>query len=119
MAIWSGAVSFGLVNIPGSLQTAQENEQKINFKLEDKKDHSPVGYKYYNKTTGEDVERKDIVKTYEFEKGKRVEITPEELKSINQEASENLDIENFVPISEIDPLLFNKPYYLTPKAGAE
>lgn len=119
MAIWTGAVSFGLVNIPASLETAQETEQKISFKLEDKRDHSPVGYKYYNKNTGEDVDKKNIIKTFEFEKGKRVEITSEELKSVNQEASQNIDIENFVPLSEIDPLLFERPYYLSPKKGAE
>lgn len=119
MAIWTGAVSFGLVNIPASLETAQESGQKISFKLEDKNDHSPVGYKYYNKNTGEDVEKSDIIKTYEFEKGKRVEISSEELKGINQESSDNLEIENFVPLEEIDPLLFERPYYLTPKKGAE
>ncbi|MEX0797943.1 MAG: Ku protein [Bacteriovoracaceae bacterium] len=119
MAIWTGAVSFGLVNIPGSLQTAQETGEKLSFKLEDKRDHSPVGYKYYNKNTGEDVDKKDIIKTYEFEKGKRVEITSKEIKSINQEASENIDIENFVPMDEIDLLLFERPYYLVPKKGAE
>ena len=119
MPIWTGAVSFGLVNIPASLETAQESSQKINFHLEDKNDHSPVGYKYYNKTTGKDIERKDVIKTYEFEKGKRVEVTPEELKEINKESSENIEIENFVPIEEIDLLLFERPYYLTPKKGAE
>lgn len=119
MAIWSGSVSFGLVNIPGSLETAQEREKKLNFKLEDKRDHSPVGYKYYNKSTGEDVDKKDIVKTYEFEKGKRVEVSSEELKAINQEASGNIDIQSFVPFDQIDPMLFERPYYLSPKQGAE
>lgn len=119
MAVWSGSVSFGLVNIPGSLETAQESERKISFKLEDKRDRSPVGYKYYNKNTGEDVDKNDIVKTYEFEKGKRVEVTNEELKAVNQEASGNIDIESFVPFDKIDPLLFERPYYLAPKKGAE
>ena len=119
MAIWSGAISFGLVNIPGSLESAQESEQKLSFKLEDKHDHSPVGYKYYNKTTGKDVERKDIIKTYEFEKGKRVEISNDELKSLNLDTSQNIEIENFVAMEDIDPLLFERPYYIVPKKGAE
>ncbi len=119
MAIWKGSVSFGLVNIPCRLETAQETEQKVSFQMEDSADHSPVGYKYYNKTTGEDVPRDRIIKTYEYEKGKKVEITKEELSSINKDASDNIEIKSFVPLKEIDPLLFERPYYLVPQKGAE
>lgn len=119
MAIWKGSVSFGLVNIPCRLETAQESEEKVSFQMEDKQDHSPVGYKYYNKTTGEDVPRDRIIKTYEIEKGKKVEITKEELKSITEDASDNIEIKSFVPLKDIDLLLFERPYYLVPQKGAE
>lgn len=119
MAIWKGSISFGLVNIPCRLETAQESDEKISFQMEDSEDHSPVGYKYYNKSTGEDVPRDRIIKTYEYEKGKKVEITKEDLASINKEGSDNVEIKSFVPLSQIDPLLFEKPYYLVPQKGAE
>ena len=72
--IWSGAISFGLLNIPVSIMSSKE-EERLSFRLLDKRDNSPIGYKQYNKSTGREVDRKNIVKAYEHKKNAFVVLT--------------------------------------------
>jgi DNA end-binding protein Ku len=116
--IWSGAISFGLLNIPVSVMSAKE-EERLSFRMLDKKNHSPIGYKQYNKSTGREIDRKDIVKAYEFDKNQFVVITEEDFKRANPKATQTIDIEDFVNLKDVDILLFEKPYYLVPGKNGE
>ena len=114
-SIWTGSISFGLVTIPVSLRTAVE-EHDLKFTMLDKDDHSPIGYLHVNKKTGKEVEWADIVKGYEYKKGKYVVLAPEDFKKANVKANQLLEIEDFVDASEVDPMFFDKPYYIVPAA---
>lgn len=116
--IWQGSLSFGLVNIPISLESAQEKE-KIHFRMLDKKDHSPIGYKTINKRTGDEIPRSQIVKAYEHQKGEFIVITAKDFEKANVKATSTIDIEDFVSLDEVDPMLFEKPYYVVPRKGGE
>ena len=112
-SIWSGSISFGLVTIPVSLRTAVE-DRDLKFSMLDKDDLSPVGYQHVNKRTGKEVEWKDIVKGYQYKKGKYVVLGPEDFKRANVKANQLIEIEDFVDAAEVDPLFFEKPYYVVP-----
>lgn len=114
-ATWSGSISFGLVEIPVTLHLAEAPENEISFHMLDKRSMQPVGNKRYNKETGEEVEWGDIVKGYETDDGDWVILTPEEIQSANLEKSETIDILGFVEAEEIEPIYFDKPYYLKPQ----
>ena len=116
--LWKGSIAFGLVNIPVTLASAQE-EEKIHFRLIDKADHSPIGYKQINKSTGKEVTRASIVKGYEYKKGQYVLMSDADFKKANVKATRSIEIQDFVELSEIDPMLFEKPYYVLPQAGGE
>lgn len=116
--IWSGAISFGLLNIPVSVMSAKE-EERISFRMLDKRDNSPIGYKQYSKSTGKDIDRKNIIKAYEYDKNQFVEITDEELKNANPRSTQTIDIEDFINLKDVDFLLFEKPYYLVPGKNGE
>lgn len=116
--IWSGAISFGLLNIPVAVMSAKE-EERLSFKMLDKRNKAPIGYKQYNKTTGKEVTRKDIEKAYEYGKNKFVLITEEDFQKANPKATKTIDIEDFVSLAEVDVLLFEKPYYLVPGKNGE
>ena len=116
--MWKGSIAFGLVNIPIYLESATQ-EKKINFRLIDKSDHAPIGYKQYNKVTGKEITRSSIVKGYEYKKGEFVLMSEEDFKKANVKATDNIDIEDFVELTEIDPMLFEKPYYVVPQKGGE
>ncbi|MBI5642361.1 MAG: Ku protein [Deltaproteobacteria bacterium] len=113
-AIWKGSISFGLVNIPVGLYSAEKREEKIAFNLLDKHDLSPVGYKRYNKSTGEEVSAEDLVKGYEYEEGRYVVLGEEDFKQASPEATQTVEIIDFVDASEIHPVYYDKPYYLAP-----
>lgn len=116
-AIWKGSISFGLVQIPVGLHSAEQRDE-LKLTLLDKHDMAPVGYRRYNKTTGEEVEWKDIVKGYAVDDEKYVILTPEDLQHANPEATQTIDIVAFVDRHAIEELYFDKPYYLAPeKAG--
>ena len=118
-AIWKGSISFGLVNIPVGLYTA-ESRDEIHFKLLDKKTMSPIHYKRVSEESGKEVPWQENVRGYEFEKGKYVVVSDEDLKRAAPEATQTIDITDFVDIDEISPLYFDKPYYLAPdKKGAK
>ena len=116
--LWKGAISFGLVNIPVGLYSS-ENRNSFDLDLLDKRTMSPVGFKRYNKETGKDVGWNDIVKGYEYQKGKYVVLTDEDFRRANVEATQTVDIVKFVKGSEIDPLYFETPYYLAPQKRGE
>ena len=117
-AIWKGAISFGLVHIPVELYPA-ETSQRLDLDILDRRDCAAVGYKLYNKQTGKDIERKDTVKGYQYERGKYVVLSEEDLKRANVEATQTIDIQSFVDASEVSPLYFEQPYYLAPSRGGD
>ncbi|MBV9673498.1 MAG: Ku protein [Verrucomicrobia bacterium] len=116
-AIWKGAISFGLVNIPVRLYAATERETP-DFHLLYKKDMSQIRYKRVAESTGKEVPSDQIVKGYKLEDNQFVIITDEELEQASPEKSTNIDIQEFVAESEISSLYFDKPYYLEPDKGA-
>ncbi|WP_413560245.1 Ku protein [Bdellovibrio sp. HCB209] len=117
-SIWKGSISFGLLNIPVTLQGAQ-SEKEISFSMLDKKDLSRIQYKKVNAKTGKEVPYENIVKGYEYSSGRYVIVTEDEIRKSNVKTSQTMDIEDFVAIDEIDPMFFEKPYYLVPQKGAE
>jgi DNA end-binding protein Ku len=117
-AIWKGAISFGLVTIPISLFTATRREE-LKFRLLRKKDLSPVNYKRVAEADGKEVPWEEIVKGYEYEKGKFVVLKEEDFQRADVEATQTVDIASFVKLEEVDPLLFYKPYYMEPGKGGD
>ena len=116
-AIWRGTISFGLVTIPVSLLAA-EQPRELAFHLLDGRDMAAVRNKRVNERTGEEVPWEHIVKGYEFEEGRWVVVTDDDLRAANVEATQTIDVLAAVCASEIDPEFFDKPYYLQPdKAG--
>jgi DNA end-binding protein Ku len=111
--LWKGAIRFGLVHIPVSLYPAEHNEE-LSFTMLDRRDLQPVGYKRYNKSTGDEVAAEDIVKGYEYEKDHYVTLEKEDFKRANVEASQTVDIVGFVKAAEIPPYYLESPYYLAP-----
>jgi DNA end-binding protein Ku len=111
--LWKGAISFGLVHIPVGLYSA-EKRNSFDLTMLDRRTMKPVGFKRYNKETGEDVSWDDIVKGYEYEKDRYVVLTEEDFKRANVEATQTVDILSFVNRDEIGPMYFETPYYLAP-----
>jgi len=118
-AFWKGSISFGLVEIPVSLQPAVRTHD-LNFSLLDRKDFSPVGYKRYNKNSGREVAWDEVVRGFEYEPDEYVVLSDEELRRANVEASESIEILEFVEREEIDPVYYETPYYVEPlKRGSK
>lgn len=117
-AIWKGSISFGLVNIPISLFAATKRED-LKFRQLRKSDLSPVNYKRVAEVDGKEVEWGDIVKGYEYEKGKFVVLNEEDFKRVDIEATQTIDITDFVELDEVNPMFFNKPYYIEAQKGGE
>ena len=117
-AIWKGSISFGLVNIPISLYPATRKEE-LRFRLLRAKDLSPVNYKRVAEADGKEVPWDEIVKGYEYEKGKFVVLKDEDFQRVDLEATQTVDIQDFVNVDEIDPMFFYKPYYLEPQKGGD
>ena len=116
-AIWTGSVGFGLVQIPVALHSA-EDRAELDMTLLDKRNFSPVGYERVNKKTGKEVGWENIVKGYEHSDGKFVVLTDADFEEANVEATRQIDILDFVELSEVDPRYIDRPYYLAPlKAG--
>ena len=112
--LWKGAISFGLVNIPVGLYPA-EKKKELSFSMLDKRNLAPVGYKRVNKETGKEVPWEQVVKGYEYEKDRYVILTDEELDSLPVTTAKAIEIERFVEAEEIDPIYFQKAYYLVPE----
>lgn len=117
-AIWKGSISFGLVNIPIGLYPATRKED-LKFRLLRKTDLSPVNYKRVAEKDGKEVSWDQIVKGYEYEKGKYVVLKEEDFQRVDVEATQTVDILDFVDLDEIDPIYFYKPYYLEPQKGGD
>ena len=112
-SIWNGAITFGLITIPVGLYTATE-DRDISFHLLSAKDNSRIEYKRVSSKTGREVEWDNIVKGYEYEKGKHVIFTPEELEQIAPDSARAIDVLTFVDAAEIDPTYFEKSYFVAP-----
>ena len=117
-AIWKGSISFGLVNIPIALYPATRREE-LTFRLLRKSDLSPVNYKRVAENDGKEVPWDQIVKGYEYDKGKYVVFRDEDFQRVDVEATQTVDIQDFVELDEIDPIFFYKPYYLEPQKGGD
>ena len=116
-AIWSGSISFGLVNVPVKLYTAVE-QKDISFHQFEKDSGERIRNKRVAEKDGHEVDYDDIVKGYEVSKGNFVIVTPDELEAAAPEQTKTIDIEDFVDLHEIDPIYFEKTYYLAPDKGA-
>ena len=117
-ALWSGSISFGLVNVPVEVYQATKDKD-IRFHQLCKKDKSRIRQKLVCEANKEEVSRDEIVKGYEISPDHYVVFDSDELKKLQPEKNPNIEIINFVDLAEIDPLYFETPYYLLPKAGAE
>ena len=117
-AIWSGAISFGLVNIPVKLYSAVQRKT-VRFHQLDQEDKQRIQQKRVNPRTGEEVPYENLVKGYEVGPDRYVVITPEELESIQPEKTRMIDIVSFVDLDQIDPIFYDHPYYLVPDTGAD
>jgi DNA end-binding protein Ku len=116
--VWSGTLSFGLLNIPVSLMTG-ERRTDISFRMLDARNNAPIRYERVNAETGEEVPWKDIVKAYEYDKGSYVVLEQEDIASAAPESHDAIEVEAFVDIGSIDPRYFEKPYVLVPAKKAE
>jgi DNA end-binding protein Ku len=117
--LWKGAISFGLVNVPVELYSAQKRSAELDLTMLDKRDLAPVGYQRVNKASGKEVPWEDVVKGYQYEDDKYVVLTEEDFRRANPEASKTVDIVAFVDVADIDPLYFETPYYLGPSKRGE
>jgi DNA end-binding protein Ku len=113
-SIWKGAITFGLITIPVGLYTAVE-EKDFRFNQLHGKDNGRIKYKRTCSVCGEEVPYDEIVKGYEFEKGNYVVFTEEEMDAIPADSIKAIDVVSFVPLEEIDPVYFQKPYYVAPE----
>ncbi len=117
-ALWKGSISFGLVNIPVGLFSAEDRDEGLSFTQLDRRTMSPIGYRRYNKVTGEEVPWEEIVRGFEYETGQYVVLGDEDFEFANPKASRTVEILDFVDASEIEPMYFDKPYYLSPMGQA-
>lgn len=113
-AIWSGAIAFGLVQIPVKVTTAEVSNE-LSFHQVDRRDLSPIGYERINKETGEKVEWDDIAKSYEITKGQLVLVEDEDFEKANAPVTHTIDIQDFVELAEIPTRYFERPYFLVPE----
>src|ERR671919_260199 len=117
-AIWSGAISFGLVNIPVKLYSAVQRKT-VRFHQLDGADNQRIQQKRVNPRTGEEVPYDNLVKGYEIGPDRYVVIDPDELDALAPEKTRTIDIEDFVDLEQIDPIFYDHPYYLVPDKGSE
>jgi DNA end-binding protein Ku len=111
--IWSGAISFGLVSIPVKLYNAV-NRKSVSFNQLDSRDNQRIRYRKVNADTGDEVPDDLIVKGYEVTKGRYVVVDPDELEQFMPTVTRSIDLDEFVDLTEIDPLFYDSPYYLAP-----
>jgi DNA end-binding protein Ku len=116
--IWTGTLSFGLLNVPVSLMSG-ERSVDLHFRMLDSRSNTPVRYERVNAETGEEVPWKEIVKAFEYEKGSYVVLDPDDIKSAASEGREAVEVEAFVDADSIGPEYFEKPYVLVPGKKAE
>src|SRR5436190_2295003 len=117
-AIWSGAITFGLVNVPVRMYSAI-SEHKLHFHWVHKQDESPIGYQKICKLEDKPVPDDEVVKAFEFEPGEYVFMEDEDFEAARVEGYKTIDISDFVPYEQIDPIYFARTYYLGPQEGGE
>jgi DNA end-binding protein Ku len=117
-ALWSGAITFGLVSIPVEVHTAVRDKQ-LRFHMLTAKDKSRVKFQRVSEKTGRPVDWDDLVKGYEYAKGRYVVLTPKDFEAAALEKTRTIDIMDFVKAEQVDDRFFDKPYYLTPGSGGE
>jgi DNA end-binding protein Ku len=117
-ALWSGAISFGLVNVPVRMYSAIQPHD-LHFHYVHTKDSSRIGYEKICKQEGKAVPDKEIAKAFEYEKGEYVFMSDEDFEAAQVEGHKTIEIRDFVPYDQIDPIFFDKTYYLGPGEGAE
>lgn len=113
-SIWKGSIAFGLVNIPVSLTGAEERPD-VQLHMVDSKNHARIRYERVNADSGEEVPWDRMVKGYEYEEGQFILLSEEELSAVEPKLTKTIEISEFVALKDIDPLLFDKPYYLEPE----
>ena len=117
--LWTGSLTFGLVNIPVRLHSAVQGKERVSFRLLHKTDLAPIRYERVCQKEGDVVDWKDIVKGYEYAKGKFVVLTDDDFKAASIESSKTIEIMDFVNATEVDPRYFETPYYVAPAKGGE
>jgi DNA end-binding protein Ku len=117
-ALWTGTITFGLVNVPVRVYSAV-HQHKLDFHLVHEKDDSPIGYQKVCKLEEKPVPNDEIVKAYEFKKGEFVQLTDEDFEAVQVEGQHSIDLEDFVPYEDIDPAFFAHTYLVGPQDGAE
>lgn len=117
-SIWSGSISFGLVNIPIKLYTASK-ERTLSFNLLHKKDFSPIRFARICRVDGREIPEEEIVKGFEYRKGDYIIVDDEDFEKVDLKKTKMIEISGFVDLKEIDTVYFEKPYFLEPAKGAE
>lgn len=117
-AIWSGALNFGLVDIPVKLYAAAESA-RLDLDMLHRKDLKPIRYARVCRAEGKEVRYADVVKGYEYKKGDYIVLTEEDFRRANVRKTRLIDIVEFADAAEIDPIYYEKPYYLRPEKGSE
>lgn len=121
-SIWSGHISFGLIVIPVALHSAVESGERVRFRLLHRKDKAPIQHRNFCSLEGVEVGKEEIVKGYEVAKNQYAIVEEEELQKVQEQVGEGdrtIEILKFVDLGSINPLLFEKPYYLVPQKGGE
>lgn len=114
-AIWKGDISFGLVSIPVGIVSVEERKS-LSFHLIDAKDHARIRYQRVNSNTGEVVDWNNVVKGYEYEKDHYVVVDEQAFEKAGPDVFKSIDIDEFIDAKEIDPLYFDKAYYIVPES---
>jgi DNA end-binding protein Ku len=117
-ALWTGSITFGLVNVPVRVYSAV-HEHNLHFHLVHEKDNGPIGYEKVCKLEGKPVDNDEIVKAYEYSKGELVHLSDEDFAAVEVEGQHSIDLEDFVPYEDIDPTFFAHTYLVGPQEGAE
>lgn len=116
-AVWKGAISFGLVTIPIAVYPATSEKEKLKFNLLRKRDLSPIRFKRVAEVDGKEVSWDDIVKGYQYEKGKYVVFEDKDFEAVELKSTNTVSIQDFVDVNQINPIFFHTPYYLEPMKG--
>ncbi len=117
-SIWKGSISFGLVHIPVALYPAVSSDD-IDFDWLDKRTMAPIGYRRFNKETGKEVDKKFIVRGYQYEQGRYVVLSDEEIRAVNAKTTQSVEILCFADLKEVSFLYLETPYYLAPEKKGE
>src|SRR6185436_3665639 len=117
--LWKGAITFGLVHIPINLYTATDTRNELDLTMLDRRSMSPIGFQRVSKKSGKEVPWEDVIRGYEYQKGKYVVLGDEDFRRANVEATQTIDIIGFVNAEQIPLPFFETPYFLTPGKRGE